>query len=70
MHQVVCKSQEGQPSDVKVQSHVFLSGSHCVVSVGQSKAVLRIKSYRYGEFFFHILYSGDPLIVDSPQAAD
>ena len=31
---------------LRVKLYVFLSGSHWVVSVGQSKAVLRIKSYR------------------------
>ena len=34
-----------------------LSGSHCVVSVGHSSAVLIIMSYRNGAFFFHVLYS-------------
>jgi hypothetical protein len=47
-----------RPQGLSVKRYVFLSGSHWVVSVGQSRAVLRIRSYRYGEFFFHILYSG------------
>ena len=34
-----------------------LSGSHCVVKEGHSRAVLSIKSYRKGEFFFQVLYS-------------
>jgi hypothetical protein len=32
------------------------SGSHCVVKVGHSRAVLRSRSYRKGEFFFQVLY--------------
>lgn len=32
------------------------SGSHCVVRVGHSRAVLSSRSYKKGEFFFHVLY--------------
>lgn len=39
-------SEKGQPQGLRVKLYVFLSGNHWVVSVGQSKAVLRIKSYR------------------------
>ena len=38
--------RKGQPQGLRVKLYVFLYGSHWVVSVGQSKAVLRIKSYR------------------------
>ena len=42
---------------LKTRTDSCLSGNHCVVKVGHSSAVLSIRSYRKGEFFFHILYS-------------
>lgn len=42
-----------------------LSGSHCVVSVGHSNAVLSIKSYKKGAFFFQVLYSSFTIFSSS-----
>lgn len=34
-----------------------MSGNHCTVSDGHSSACVTTRSYRYGAFFFHTLYS-------------
>lgn len=39
------------------ETYDCLSGSHWVERVGHSRAVLSIKSYKNGAFFFHVLYS-------------
>lgn len=48
---------------------VCLSGSHCVVSVGHSSAVLSIKSYKNGAFFFHVLYSSFTIFSSSRSSS-
>ena len=46
-----------------------LSGSHCVVSVGHSNAVLSITSYRNGAFFFQVLYSSFTIFSSSRSSS-
>lgn len=59
--QAACERQSQHIACPGSTAYDCLSGNHCVVSVGHSSAVLNMRSYKKGAFFFHILYSSRSL---------